>query len=217
MGLVMGITGSVLAIAAGLASLMVWTALLFPRPTALSGSVLERRPMRCFLVGAVVTLLWGGPALALIHSPHGGTKLAGWVLLLPLVAILVVGLTAMSQLLGERLRELSPTVTPLGGLVRGAVTLELAMLPPFLGWFVFAPLVGVTVIGAGTMGCFARGRGSVLRYGDTERRSGLDRDRMSPVVLSDQRDPTPVGCQIPIVSPCESAETSVRGHHAQPA
>jgi hypothetical protein len=27
------------------------------------------------------------------------------------------------------------------------------MLPPFLGWFVFAPLVGITMLGAGVLGC----------------------------------------------------------------
>jgi hypothetical protein len=157
MGVVMGITAAVLGVAAGLVGLMVWTALFFPRRTACAGRALEARPGRCFLVGIVLTALLGTPVIALLNAPHGLAKLAGWALALPLVAVLIVGLTAMAELMGQRLRTLSPAVTPLAGLVRGAITLELAMLPPFLGWFLFAPLVGVTTVGAGAIGCLTHG------------------------------------------------------------
>src|SRR5687768_14381450 len=149
MGVVMGITAAVLAIAAGLVGLMVWTALIFPRPTARAGSAVQERPWHCVGLGIGLGVLVGGPMIVLLSSPNGAAKLAGWGLALPLAALMVVGLTAMAQVLGERMQPLSPAVTPLGGLVRGAVTMELAMLPPFLGWFVFAPLLALTVLGAG--------------------------------------------------------------------
>jgi hypothetical protein len=157
MGVVMGITAAVLGVAAGLLGLMVWTALFFPRRTARAGRALEARPGRCFLVGIALTALLGTPVIVLLNAAHGLAKLAGWALALPLVAVLIVGLTAMAELRGQRLRTLSPSVTPLAGLVRGAITLELAMLPPFLGWFLFAPLVGITTVGAGAIGCLSRG------------------------------------------------------------
>src|SRR6266511_1163257 len=111
MGVVMGITAAVLGVAAGLLGLMVWTALFFPRRTALAGRALEARPGRCFLVGIALTAALGTPVIALLNAPHGLAKLAGWGLALPLVAMLVVGLTAMAELMGQRLMMLSPAVT----------------------------------------------------------------------------------------------------------
>jgi hypothetical protein len=156
MGVVMGVTAVILGIAAGLVGLILWTALIFSQTTARAREALEARPGRCFGIGIALTLLLGVPALGLIHAPHGLVKLAGWALALPLVAGLVTGLAAMAELLGERLRALSPALTPLGGLVRGVVTVELAALIPFVGWLLFAPLVGLTVTGAGALGCLRR-------------------------------------------------------------
>jgi hypothetical protein len=156
MGMVMGVTAVILAIAAGLTGLLVWTALIFSRPTASARAALEFRTGRCFLTGVALTLILGVPVIRLLHLPNGLAKLAGWALLLPLAAGLVTGLAAMAQLLGERLRVLSPSLTPLGALVRGALTVELAAILPFLGWFLFAPLVGLTVTGAGVLGCVGR-------------------------------------------------------------
>src|SRR5712692_302201 len=153
MGMVMGVTTVILAIAAGLVGLLVWTALIFSRPTARAHAALELRPGRCFLTGVGLTLLLGVPVIVLLHSPNGLAKLAGWALTLPLAAGLVTGLAAMAQLLGERLRALSPALTPLASIVLGAVTVELAAIIPFIGWFLFGPLVGLTVTGAGALGC----------------------------------------------------------------
>jgi len=154
--MVMGVTTVILAIAAGLVGLLVWTALIFSRPTARARAALELRPGRCFLTGVGLTLLLGVPVIVLLHSPNGLAKLAGWALTLPLAAGLVTGLAAMAQLLGERLRALSPALTPLASIVLGAVTVELAAIIPFIGWFLFGPLVGLTVTGAGALGCMGR-------------------------------------------------------------
>jgi hypothetical protein len=155
MGLVMGITAVVVGIVAALAGLVLWTALIFLRPAARARAVLERRPGRCFATGVLASLLIGLPAVALMHSPNGLAKLAGWVAAFPLLGMLVLGLTGMAQLLGERLQSLSPAMTSLGALVRGAVTLELACLLPVFGWFLFAPLVALTLVGAGVLGMAA--------------------------------------------------------------
>jgi hypothetical protein len=158
MGIVMGVTASVLGFAAALVGLVLWTALLFPRPAAAARAGLESRPGRCFLTGLFLVVLLGVPMLALLRSPNGLAKLAGWIAALPLLTILVLGFAGMAQLLGERLRPLAPALTPLGALVRGAVLLELAALLPFAGWFLFAPVVGITLVGAGALGAAARAR-----------------------------------------------------------
>jgi hypothetical protein len=156
MGMVMGVTTAILAIAAGLIGLLIWTSLIFASPTARARAALEFRTGRCFLTGVGLTLILGAPVLRLLPSPNGLVKIVGWALLLPLAAALVTGLSAMAQLLGDRLRALSPALTPLGALVRGALIVELAAIIPFLGWFLFAPLVGLTVTGAGVLGCVGR-------------------------------------------------------------
>src|SRR5205085_933895 len=159
--IVMGVTTVILAIAAGIVGLLVWTALLFPRPTARARTALVAHPVRCGLTGLGVTLLLGIPALVLLHAPHGGAKLAGWALALPLAAILVVGFAAMAQLLGERMQGLSPAITPLGALVRVAVTIELSTLLPFVGWVLFSDAHATRVPQAGRAGRSGAGRGRV--------------------------------------------------------
>src|SRR5215212_333910 len=99
MGVVMGITAAVLGVAAGLVGLMVWTALFFPRRTAHAGRAMEDRPGRCFLLGTALTALLGTPVIALLNAHHGLAKLAGWAVAVPLVAMLIVGLTAMAELM----------------------------------------------------------------------------------------------------------------------
>jgi hypothetical protein len=148
----MGFTAAILGIFAGLAGLMVWTALLFATPVTRARELLEARPWRCLGTGLLLTALLITPAIALLQAKHGGAKVGGWVLLLGTASMLAVGLTGMANLLGERLRSMSPGITPLGGLVRGAITIEFAMLVPFFGWFLFTPLVAVTVLGAGALG-----------------------------------------------------------------
>jgi hypothetical protein len=164
MGMVMGVTAVVVGFAAALAGLIIWTALIFPNPAARARAALETRPGRCLLLGIFLAAILGIPFLALWRSPHGQGKIAGWVVAFPLLSMLVIGLTAMAQLLGGRLRPLSPAMTPLGALVRGAITVELAAFLPFFGWFLFTPLMALTVIGAGAIGVLGR-RGKASEYG----------------------------------------------------
>jgi hypothetical protein len=157
MGLVMGVTAVILGLAAALTGLMVGTALIFPRPVARARMMLEGKPGRCFLTGVVLAVLLGLPARALLNEAHGLAKVAGWFLAFPHLTVLTaVGMTAMAQLLNERLRALSPEMTPLAGLVRGAVILELALALPFFGWFLIAPVAGLTLLGAGALGVVLR-------------------------------------------------------------
>lgn len=181
MGVVMGVTAVVLEIAAALVGLMVWTALLFPQRTARARAALEARPGRCFVTGLCLAVLLGIPVRVLLRSPHGLGKLTGWLLAFPLLVVLALGLAAMAELLGARLQQRSTAVTSLGALVCGAVTLELAAALPFLGWFLFAPVVGLTLLGAGAAGSVSRDGFEPQRHrghggsGERENRDGQDR------------------------------------------
>ena len=56
----------------------------------------------------------------------------------------------MAALMGERLRAGSGAVSAAGGMVRGAIALELAVVVPVIGWFVVLPLGTVAMVGAAT-------------------------------------------------------------------
>ena len=58
----------------------------------------------------------------------------------------------MSRLLARRVTLLVSPSSQALNLLRGAVLYELACLFPIVGWFLFAPIVGITVIGAATFG-----------------------------------------------------------------
>jgi hypothetical protein len=56
----------------------------------------------------------------------------------------------MARLLGQRLGSIAHPNSELTHLLRGAVVYEFACLFPIVGWFLFAPLVGITAVGAAT-------------------------------------------------------------------
>jgi hypothetical protein len=174
----MGFAATLLGVLAALTGLTLWTAVIFPGPTDAARGSVETRPGRCFGLGVLAALVIGLPAAVLVQGAHGGAKLAGWVLFLLLGALLAVGLAAMARLLGERFQSLSPGMTPLGGLVRGALTLELSLLLPVFGWFLFAPLMVLTLVGSGILGCRAARRSALAARresaGPTFPSAGLD-------------------------------------------
>ncbi len=122
--------------------------LLFPAAVDRARTRLELTPWRCFWLGGVATALLVVPVVVLLALPYGPAKLAGWVLMLSALAVASLGAAGLAARMGERLQGLSPTQTPVGAFVRGAVALELAAAFPVVGWFFFIPLTLVTVLGA---------------------------------------------------------------------
>jgi hypothetical protein len=58
----------------------------------------------------------------------------------------------MARLIGARIAAVASPNSSLTNLVRGALVYELACLVPIVGWLLFAPLVGLTVVGAAVFG-----------------------------------------------------------------
>ncbi len=106
---------------------------------------------RSLLLGLVNSLFAGIVIVLLTLPTHAGGVIAGiFSFLIGLLLIFVAvptlfDLVAITSLLGSRIGEAkSPVTTHL----HGGVLLLLACLTPYLGWFVFTPLVLWTAFGA---------------------------------------------------------------------
>lgn len=126
--------------------------LLMPRATEYAYRRLAMTPFVSFGIGVVVTgffLIWI-PVLSEVKS--GVIKAFAGTVLLGGLGIHAIGSAALARLLGERIGTLAGTSAPLKNLVRGAVIYELACLVPIVGWFLFLPLMTISIMGAAAFG-----------------------------------------------------------------
>jgi hypothetical protein len=136
-----------------LMALLAVITLLLPEPVQRTRQYVETALGRSLLLGLVNTLFAGVIVLVFLWlTQQTGGLLAGIFLLiagisvLALVALLLLGLCALSGLLGSRMSE---NGTPFARSMRGAFLLLLAGLAPYIGWFVFTPLILLLSVGAG--------------------------------------------------------------------
>ena len=147
------VTLSVIGVLISFPGLAVALNMLLPRVTERATIRLAQTPFKSFMVGlpvAVMILFWivlvtQVPFLAVLQPTAFIAGLLG-------LGIGTLGAAAMARLIGERIADLVPSGSELGNMVRGAVVYELAVLVPIVGWFLFAPLVGISVIGAAFFG-----------------------------------------------------------------
>jgi hypothetical protein len=146
-----------------LIALLATVDLFLPGPVARSGQKLEAAPLRSFLVGLINLIFWlvllvlwfewsqykGGPDMMPFLI---GTALA-ILLIIGLIIPGIPGLVAVAGLTGKRWNA---SASPLGQDLRGGFLLVLAGLTPYVGWFIFAPALLCTAIGAGLLTFFQR-------------------------------------------------------------
>jgi hypothetical protein len=144
---------------AGLISIFTIVRLLLPLPVERTRLALESSLGRSLLLG-LVNFLFAGVLVALLMWPTkiGGVVAGVFVFLAGLVGLAVtvlvlLGLVAATSLLGSRMGEAK---SPLAAQLRGGVLLLLACLTPYLGWFIFTPLVVWTALGAGIQSMLRR-------------------------------------------------------------
>ena len=133
-------------------SLLAAITLLLPEDVQKTQRQIETGLGRSFLLGLVNTLFLGVISLLFLWLTDkiGGGLLAGITILiaglaaLALATLLLLGLCALASLLGTRISQAG---TPFTTSMRGSLLLILAGLAPFIGWFVFTPLV--LLVGAG--------------------------------------------------------------------
>ncbi|MCE7985273.1 MAG: hypothetical protein DYG89_29215 [Caldilinea sp. CFX5] len=127
--------------------------LLFPTLIAEIRTVADAQPGRSLLIGAVNFFFFGVVSLACLSlgdsaNGAGGLRLLtlpGLLIAVGLGVALLFGLSAMAQLLGERL---APADSRRHRSLWGSLSLTLACLLPFVGWFALLPYVGLLGLGA---------------------------------------------------------------------
>jgi hypothetical protein len=139
-----------------LPALLVALNLLLPAVTKRIETRLSEKPGRSFVIGVPVTavlILW-----VLITAEAGAGVIRGTAFITAAfgMALGTLGAAGMARVIGKRITPLAQPNSTMTNLVRGAVVYELACLFPIVGWFVFAPLIGVTVMGAAVTSLFRR-------------------------------------------------------------
>jgi len=126
--------------------------LLFPAPIEKTRLTLENGLGRSFLLGLVNFIFFAALAglFGWLAQPTG-SLLSGVLMLLVglivfgLAIFAIFGLTAFANVLGERMGS---GKTPFTSILRGGILLLLAGLAPYVGWFIFTPLVLLVGLGA---------------------------------------------------------------------
>lgn len=143
---------SLLGILITLPALLVALNLLSPRVTTDIATRLEISPGKSFVLGVPVAfafLLW---ILITSQINFGLVQATAFLAAVVGMGLGTLGAAGMARFTGKRLKPLSDSGSEIRDLVRGAIVFELACLVPIVGWFLFIPLVGVTVMGAALFG-----------------------------------------------------------------
>ncbi|MCF6278268.1 MAG: hypothetical protein L3J16_05895 [Anaerolineales bacterium] len=126
--------------------------LLLPAPIEKTRNTLEIALGRSLLLGVVNFTFFIILALGFFWiSQNSGEILGGIFIFLAALILLglaifgIIGLTASANLLGERI---GGEKTPFASYVRGGALLLLAALAPYVGWFLFTPLILWAGLGA---------------------------------------------------------------------
>ena len=160
----MKILGLVLLVLFGgvtLISLLAALSLLLPIPVERVRQKLDKSLGQSFLLG-LVNFIFFAVIVGLfffLARLAGGGLLAGIQLLLgvlimaALAAFTLFGLVAMAKLLGERI---GIAKSPLWSDMRGGLLLILAGLTPYIGWYIFTPVVICMGLGAAILVLFQK-------------------------------------------------------------
>ncbi len=131
-----------------LPALLVGINLLFPNVTKRVHTRLKETPGKSFGMGLPITaviLFW---ILSTIEANAGIVQASGFIMAALGMTLGTIGAAGMARMLGERITPIARETSAITNLLRGALVFELSCLFPLVGWFVFAPFVGITVLGA---------------------------------------------------------------------
>ena len=157
---ILGLVLVVLVGGSALIAMLATIALLFPSQVERTREVIATSFGRSFLLGLVNFLFFGVIAALLVKLGQGAGRpvaavltLLALLLVLALTVFLVLGLAALTSLLGERIGE---GTSPFRRHLRGGLLLFLAGLTPYIGWFAFTPLALLTGLGAALQATFSK-------------------------------------------------------------
>jgi hypothetical protein len=145
-----------------LLALFIALTLLFPAPIRRTRRNLETGLGRSLLLGLVNFAFFAVLALVFASIAEDTSGLVAGIfifltaiILFALMVLALLGLVAFTNLLGERL---GGGGTPFTKNVRGGALLFLAGLAPYVGWFIFTPLIVLTGFGAAILALVRRRR-----------------------------------------------------------
>ncbi len=141
----------------GTIALLTLLPFLLPGKTERSRQVIGATPGRAFIIGLVNFLFFGVIAAILAQGGEVAGLLAIFILLV-LAALAAVGLGGLVILLRGRIYP--ETSAGLRHMVWTAALLTLGTLLPFVGWFIFAPILLLISLGAAIMVLVQRRKGA---------------------------------------------------------
>lgn len=141
---------SVLGILLSGPALLLVLNLLLPKQVGRAATRLSKTPGWSFVLGVPVAAAMGLWIAIASQVPWGPARASAWGVGVLGLGLLTIGAAGLVRMLGDRLGNLSSNPSNLTNMLRGAVLYELALLFPVIGWFLFAPLAGITALGAGT-------------------------------------------------------------------
>ncbi len=139
---------SLIGILLSLPALLIAVNLLMPKVTKRAQTRLEQTPGKSFWMGVPIVSAFALFIAVTSQVNIGAVKALGFIAAIVGMGVGTVGGAGLARLLGDRMRPLSNPTSELTNLVRGAVMYELAALVPIVGWFLFIPFAGITVMGA---------------------------------------------------------------------
>lgn len=143
----------ILVIGVCFVALMVLLNLLLPTVSERGKTALLNHPWPAFFIGLANYLFLGGISLLLFALEIPPLGVLGLLITSFLLGITLLGLPGLVKLVGERLAEACQVpVSPLWQLIWGTVTLTLAGLLPFIGWFLLTPTLLMVSFGAAVLG-----------------------------------------------------------------
>jgi hypothetical protein len=155
-GDVFSVVSAIIAICVSAWAMMLAVTLLFTARAESARQELEGRPWKSFLIGLLTLSTLGVFSLGMIGAPMPAIKLAGLILSLGLLSIAAVGAGGLALMVGRRMQPLDPSLSAYRAVGRGAAILVAATLVPFVGWWVFGPIVLAASLGAGFSAVFNR-------------------------------------------------------------
>lgn len=148
-GDILALIGALVLVGVSFWSLTLAASFFFGAKASRAREIAESAPWKSAFAGVLMLgvgiILFGFSA----NVPNGLAKLLGFVALLVLLMIGVVGAAGLTRLLAGRLEPTDPAATEFRTLSRAAGLMVVAGFAPFIGWFFVVPAVLAVSLGAG--------------------------------------------------------------------
>ena len=139
---------SLIGILISLPALLVALNLLFPKGTGRAAARLQHTPVKCFLVGLPLTFFLILTIMITANAGIGFIRTLSFITTFVAMALGTFGAAGLARVLGQRIARTAAPNSDLANLIRGAIVYELSCLFPIVGWFIFIPVAGITLLGA---------------------------------------------------------------------